>query len=125
LEKMSVKTIVMKDNRRSFIRKTASLAAAISVGGIVPGAANPLVVKERSRTGRGLSNLAKDAGMQASEAYFSGMDERKIALLKQMDVFGAVGGINPGMVDMEHAKPFEEKPVAAVKEAWKRVGLEF
>jgi mannonate dehydratase len=31
-------------------------------------------------------------GMQMCEAYFSGMNEQKIALTKQMDVLGAVGG---------------------------------
>ncbi|MEP6595752.1 MAG: mannonate dehydratase [Ginsengibacter sp.] len=112
----------MKDNRRDFIKKSASLAAAVSIGTMGSSIANPLLVKDARS---GVSNLAKDAGMQASEAYFSGMDERKIALLKQMDVFGAVGGINTKMVALDDAKPYEEKSVAAVKEAWKKVGLNF
>src|SRR3954453_3266498 len=115
----------MKDNRRNFIKKTASVAAAVSMSGIGAAVANPFIIKEKGHTGTGFSNLAKDAGMQASEAYFSGMNERKIALLKQMDVFGAVGGINTKMVAMENAKPYEEKSVAAVKEAWSKVGLNF
>jgi mannonate dehydratase len=115
----------MKDNRRDFIKKSASLAAAVSIGGAASSLANPLIAKENSRSGSSVTNFAKDAGMQASEAYFSGMDERKIALLKQMDVFGAVGGINTKMVSLEDAKPYEEKSVAAVKDAWKKVGLNF
>src|SRR4051812_17234524 len=112
----------MKDNRRDFLKKGASLAAAVSIGGISSSIANPLIVKEKTRFGSGVSNLAKDAGMQASEAYFSGMNERKIALLKQMDVYGAVGGISPRMAGAD-AKPYEEKTVAAVKDAWSKVGL--
>jgi mannonate dehydratase len=42
-----------------------------------------------------------------------------------MDVFGAVGGINTKMVALDDAKPYEEKSVAAVKEAWSKVGLNF
>ncbi len=113
----------MKDNRRDFIKKSASLAAAVSMGGFTSSMANPLITKEKGRDGA--SNLAKDAGMQASEAYFSGMNERKIALLKQMDVFGAVGGINTKMVGLDDAKPYEEKSVLAVKQAWSKVGLNF
>jgi len=115
----------MKDNRRDFIKKTASLAAAVSFGGVASSVASPFIIQERGPSGTRFSNPAKDAGMQASEAYFSGMDERKIALLKQMDVFGAVGGINTKMVALDDAKPYEERSVAAVKEAWSKVGLNF
>lgn len=114
----------MKDNRRDFLRKSAALAAAVSVSGVNSSIANPLILEEKDRTKTGVTNLAKDAGMQASEAYFSGMNERKIALLKQMNVFGAVGGINAKMINT-NAKPYEEKSVAAVKDAWKNVGLNF
>src|SRR3954470_11406355 len=102
----------MKDNRRDFLKKGASLIAATSVGGVTSAIASPYIVKEKGHLGSGAANLAKDAGMQSSEAYFDGMKERKIALLKQMDVFGAVGGINTKMVAMDEAKPYDEKPVA-------------
>ncbi|MEO5996650.1 MAG: mannonate dehydratase [Chitinophagaceae bacterium] len=115
----------MKDNRRDFIKKSASFAAAMSIGGIASSVANPLLVKERGRAGTKVTNLAADAGMQASEAYFSGMNDRKIALLKQMAVFGAVGGINTKMVSLENAKPWDSNAVSAVKDAWRKVGLNF
>ncbi|MCW3115811.1 MAG: mannonate dehydratase [Segetibacter sp.] len=115
----------MKDNRRDFLKKSTSLVAAVSLGGIASSIANPANASGRSNVGSGLSNLAKDAGMQASEAYFSGMNERKIALLKQMNVFGAVGGISTKMVGLDNAKPYEEKSVLAVKGAWSKVGLNF
>ena len=113
----------MKDNRRDFIKKTVSIATAVSVGGVSSSMANPFIVKGKGRSGT-VSNLAKDAGMQASEAYFSGMDERKIALLKQMDVFGAVSGISQKITGTEN-KPYEEKSVAAMKDAYAKAGLNF
>jgi len=116
----------MKDNRRDFIKKSASLAAAVSIGGLASAIADPLIEKEKTKSNSRVSDLAKDAGMQASEAYFSGMDERKIALLKQMDVFGAVGGISTKLAGLDDsAEAYEEKSVAAVKEAWSKVGLKF
>src|SRR5690349_9244819 len=114
----------MKDNRRGFLKKGVSLAAAASIGGITSSIANPAILQAKGTGGKARANLAKDAGMQASEAYFSGMNEHKIALLKQMDVLGAVGGINPKIAGID-GKPYEEKSVAAVKEAWKNVGLNF
>lgn len=114
----------MKDNRRNFIKKGASLAAGMSIGAITSGIAKPPggQINKSSLNG---SDLAKDAGMQASEAYFSGMDDRKVALLKQMEVFGAVGGINTKMVSLNDAKPWDSYAITAVKEAWSKVGLKF
>lgn len=113
----------MKDNRRDFIKKGASVAAAVSLGGITSGIAKP--VTKATENSYKVADLAKDAGMQASEAYFSGMNERKIALLKQMDVFGAVGGINTKMVSLTDAKPWDANAVSAVKQAWSNAGLNF
>lgn len=103
----------MKNSRRTFLRKSTSLAA-LTVGGL-----NTV----QAHTVSPAAELAKDAGMQLCEAYFWGMEEQKIALTKQMDVFGAVGGINPGMVGMKDVNPWELKAVRAVKEAWDKVGL--
>jgi mannonate dehydratase len=112
----------MDSKRRDFIKKTASLAAAVSAGGTIPAIAGRISEKNKPP----ISHLAKDAGMQASEAYFSGMDERKMALLKQMNVLGAVGGINPGLAGLDNtAKAYDEKSVAAVKEEWNKAGLNF
>lgn len=109
----------MKDNRRSFIKKGASLAAL----GLHAASAHPVEVNRRNDSRVKNPDGMKDAGMQMCEAYFSGMNEQKIALTKQMDVLGAVGGINPRMVGLEDVKPWEYKAVVAVKEAWDKVGL--
>src|SRR5665647_3983865 len=90
----------MKENRRDFIKKGATLASALSIGGITAAIASSPNLNTKGSSKENLSAMAKDAGMQMSEAYFSGMDERRIAFMKQMDVLGAVGGINPLMVGL-------------------------
>ncbi|HLL43461.1 MAG TPA: hypothetical protein VK369_10000, partial [Segetibacter sp.] len=114
----------MKNNRRDFITKGVSLAAAVSIGGITAGLAKQPALNA-NKSSLHVADLAKDAGMQASEAYFSGMNERKVALLKQMQVFGAVGGINTEMVSLKDAKPWDLNAVSTVKKAWSNVGLNF
>ncbi|WP_128546971.1 mannonate dehydratase [Larkinella soli] len=103
----------MKNSRRDFIRKSASLAALTAAGrGTLP---DPAAARPRE--------LLRDAGMQLCEEYFFGMDRQKIELTKQMDVLGAVGGINPAFAGLKDVKPWEYQAVAAVKEAWDKVGL--
>ena len=117
----------MKDKRRDFIKKSASLAAAAMMGGISPALANITGGNKQTLTGTNNAQpareLVKDAGMQMCEAYFAGMQEQKIALTRQMDVLGAVAGINVKMVKMDDVKPWEPAAIKAVKEAWDNVGL--
>jgi mannonate dehydratase len=80
-------------------------------------------IHTKGRTKETISTAVKDAGMQMSEAYFSGMDERRIAFMKQMDVFGAVGGINPKLNGLTDANPWDPKAMTTNKEAWQNVGL--
>jgi mannonate dehydratase len=115
----------MKDKRRDFIKKGAALAAASFISGMAPAIAAADRRVEKTNRGSATSDLAKDGGLQMSEAYFAGMQEQKIALTKQMGVFGAVSGINTHMVGMADAKPFDPKAITAVKEAWTNVGLNF
>lgn len=115
----------MKDNRRDFIKKTASMAAAFSLGGSSIMAASQSV--HNLEVNKQLSSMARDAGMEFSNAYFWGIEAEKylIQLAKQIDVLGAVGGVNPRMVGLENTKPWEFEAVAAVKDAWKDQGLNF
>jgi mannonate dehydratase len=117
----------MKNKRRDFLKKGASLAAAALVGGSHAALAGGLGGNRKTLTGTNTvpstKSLVKDAGMQMSEAYFAGMQEQKIALTKQMDVFGAVAGINTKMVGMADVKPWDPKAITAVKEAWENAGL--
>lgn len=115
----------MERNRRGFLKKSASLAA-LSVAG-VPGLTRAQPKPETEKTStlkRTADKPLKDAGMQMCEAYFFGMQPQKIALAKQMDVLGAVGGINPGMVGLKDTNPWEYEAIAAVKKAWEKEGLQ-
>ncbi|MEO8406335.1 MAG: twin-arginine translocation signal domain-containing protein, partial [Chitinophagaceae bacterium] len=82
----------MKNNRRDFLKKSATIASALSVGGISTVAASSSYINTKGSTKENFGSIVKDAGMQMSEAYFAGMDERRIAFMKQLDVLGAVGG---------------------------------
>ena len=107
----------MIDNRRNFIRKGATLAAALTAGKMTTFANAPSPSPARS-------SVIRDAGMQMSEAYFSGFNMHKIALCRQMDVLGAVGGISPKLAGLdESAQPWEYEVIRAVKEAWDKQGL--
>ena len=108
----------MIKKRRRFLQESAALAAGASLPG--------LISKGRSSTSemdRQIS-LTKDAGIELSLAYFWGIEPQKIALAKQMDVLGAVGGINPKMVNLSSRQNYEFEVVKAVKEAWERQGLQ-
>jgi mannonate dehydratase len=104
----------MKDNRRNFIRKSVGFAAALSAGNgggrggadrdHDGGAAGER--KVTPMTNRIQTAYVRDAGMQMSEAYFDGFNQHKIALCRQMDVLGAVAGINPKMVGLD-VRPWE------------------
>ena len=107
----------MENNRRDFMKKSASLAA-LSVAGLNPSLSHSLTKGARPEE----VGLMKDAGMQMCLAYFWGIEPRKVALAKQMDVLGAVGGINPRMVGME-GNNWEYDVIKAVKEAWEKEGL--
>ncbi len=112
----------MKNNRRSFIKKSAALTGAITMSGIGSAVASPNF-KPQPNVTTNLKSMAKDAGMIMSEAFFWGLDERRIAYCKQMDVHGAVGGVLGALA--KDAKPWEMAAIKATKEAWDKVGMKF
>lgn len=113
----------MKDNRRDFIKKGVSLAAALSLGGAAGAIPHrEHYIEEGVKAAKKQIAFTRDAGMQFCEAYFSGMEPRKIALTKQMDVLGAVAGINP-LLASPTAKPWELDAITANVNAWKKEGL--
>ena len=115
----------MKDNRRDFIRKSSSLAAALSIGGMSSASAELLHLKRKENAAQDPRTFIRDGGMQMSMAYFWGIEPRRIAFAKQMDVLGAVGGINTNIIGEPDAKPWEYDTILAVKTAWNRQGLKF
>jgi mannonate dehydratase len=68
-----------------------------------------------------LDAYVKDAGMELSEAYFKGLEERRIAYTKQLAVLGAVTGVRV----TGDQKPWDPKAITANKEAWEQVGLKW
>lgn len=106
----------MTSKRRDFIKQSATLAAGFSI--------NSINTKNSTSPRSSVSTLVKDAGMEMSEAFFWGLDERRIAYCKQMDVFGAVGGIQAALVGQD-VKPWEASAIKATKEAWDKAGMKF
>ncbi len=106
----------MRAKRRDFIRKSAAAAAGLSLSG--------LPSKSAGKNPNDIRALTKDAGIELCLAYFWGIEPRKVALARQMGVLGAVGGISPGMVQMQGEKNYELRVIKAVKEAWEKEGLQ-
>ncbi len=113
----------MKNNRRDFIKKSAALASAVTAGSIGTALASVPNINTKGSTKESVYTNVKDAGMVMSEAYFSGMDERRIAFMKQLNVFGAVGGINPKLSGITDAEAWHPKALSANKDAWQQAGL--
>jgi mannonate dehydratase len=115
----------MKNNRRDFMKKSAAFAAALSIGGIGSAVSSPLI--QDFNTNYELNGMAQDAGMEMSTAYFAGIEPSRqlIELAKQMNALGAVAGINPKMVGLNDVNPWDYKAIVAVKDAWKKVGLNY
>ncbi len=119
----------MKDNRRNFIKKTALAATSLSLGATgaaATGMYNRTVndADSPAKMPSAKADYIKDGGMKMCLAYFAGKEPRKMELAKQMGVPGAVGGIDPGMLGMEHANNWEFEVIKAVKESWDKEGLE-
>ena len=67
----------------------------------------------------------QDAGIKMCFAYFGGIEaeKRKVQFGRQLNVLGAVGGIDPPMVGLTECKPWDYEAVSAVKNAWEKTGL--
>ncbi len=118
----------MKNNRREFIRKSTAMAA-LSVAGLSPGASE-LLGNSHNQGIAGVSGspskeYIQDAGIKMCFAYFGGMEaeQRKVQFGKQLNVLGAVGGIDTRMVSLPNAQPWDFEAVSAVKNAWDKTGL--
>jgi mannonate dehydratase len=120
----------MNNSRRNFI-KTSAAISALSVAGVcsgAPGIFDPGESKGEvnpKKSGRKKTGYIPDAGIKMCFAYFRGIDgeSRKIEFAKQLNVLGAVGGINPMMAGLNNVKPWEYEAVSAVKNAWEKAGL--
>jgi len=106
----------MPSKRRDFIKQSATLAAGFSI--------HSVSTKNSTSSTSPSGAMVKDAGMEMSEAFFWGLDERRITYCKQMEVYGAVGGIQTALAGKD-VKPWEAAAIKATKEAWDKAGMRF
>jgi mannonate dehydratase len=110
----------MENNRRDFFKKSASLAAAAAaMGGVGSAMASPEKLQAKAHGLKYTADLAKDGGMEFSLA-MPGFDSPRIALAKQMAVFGAVNSVR---TPTDGLKPWDPKAIQAVKEGWEKLGM--
>lgn len=118
----------MRNNRREFIKKGTALAAlsVVGMGSATSGIVNGSVIevgqsgkKSKSKT------YIPDAGIKMCFAYFGGIEaeKRKVEFGRQLNVLGAVGGINPRMAGLQNVNSWDYEAVAGVKNAWEKAGL--
>lgn len=118
----------MRNNRREFIKKGTALAAlsVVGMGSATSEIVNGSVIevgqsgkKSKSKT------YIPDAGIKMCFAYFGGIEaeKRKVEFGRQLNVLGAVGGINPRMAGLQNVNSWDYEAVAGVKNAWEKAGL--
>lgn len=110
----------MKDNRRNFIKKGASLAASVSIAGLSSGMAGSHDQRVYEKSARRIVEVVKDGGMEFSLAIF-GYESPRIALAKQMGIYGAVSGVRR----MGDLNPWDPKVITAAKESWEKLGMKW
>jgi mannonate dehydratase len=102
----------MDNNRGEFIKKTSIVAALSDVGIGAPGSGKtyyPEPVKSlgESALQKKKAGYVQDTGIKICFAYFVGIEVEKckVEFGKQLNILGAVGGINPTMAGDSHANP--------------------
>ena len=106
----------MKDNRRDFIKKSASLAAGISIGGI--GTSLPKPEDQNKKSGKA-KPFTKDAGIKF--AFLMGPTSPKVPFARQLGVLHSVSGVEK----FGDLKPWDPKAITATREIWKKEGIKW
>ncbi len=106
----------MENNRREFIKKSASVAAALSVAGISSSIPEPALKKKKDNKP---APYVKDAGIKF--AFMMGPTSPKLPFAKQMGVLNAVSGVER----LSGAKPWEEEAIKATKAIWDKEGIKW
>lgn len=97
----------MSESRRDFLKNSA-VFTALSTGNV----------------SRSLNAFPKPAGdIELCLAYFYGLQERKMALSRQMGVTGIVSPSSPWMLNMRDVKPWSIEALTAVKKAYADRGM--
>ncbi|MEO7960170.1 MAG: mannonate dehydratase [Ginsengibacter sp.] len=106
----------MKDNRRDFIKKGATVAAALSLGSVAS-AKNSL--HQHTTEKKKLKAYARDAGMKFALAMSP--DSPRVPFAKQIDVMHAVSGV----LKNGNFKPWDPEAIKATKAAWEKEGMKW
>lgn len=102
----------MPTSRRQFLKNTAALSS-VPAWGLDPSAPKRLL------------NQSKDARIDLCLAYFWGLQERKLALSRQMGVTGVVAPSNNRMVDLRDVPSSSLPVLKAVKAAYEERGMQW
>jgi mannonate dehydratase len=105
----------MKDNRRDFLKKGASFAAAVSLGSI----ANGMTSAEKKKNNAAPKSVKKDAGIKFS--FMMGPNSPKVPFAKQLGVYHSVSGVER----IEGYKPWEPEAIKATKATWDKLGIKW
>ena len=106
----------MKDNRRDFIKKTASLAAAMSIGGVSSAMSGQ---KDQIKKATPVKPYAKDAGIKF--AFMMGPTSPKVPFARQMGVLHSVSGVER----LPNVKAWEPDAIKNTKEIWAKQGIKW
>src|SRR5450759_1833408 len=106
----------MKDNRRDFLKKSATLAAAISIGGIATAVPTPFGDKKKAIKKR---EYKKDAGMKFS--YLMGPYPPKVTFAKEFGGPHVVSGVER----LQGAKAWDPEAITATKAIWDKIGIKW
>lgn len=106
----------MKNNRRDFIRKSASLAAAVSIGGISSAAQKS---PHQSKSEKIFKPYVKDAGIKF--AFLMNPTSPKVPFARELGVLHSVSGVER----MPDAKAWDPKAITATKEIWAKEGIKW
>ena len=79
----------------------------------------------QSKSNQNSKSYIPDAGIKMCFAYFGGVEaeKRKVEFGRQLNVLGAVGGIDPRMAGLQNINPWDYEAINAVKNAWNKAGL--
>jgi mannonate dehydratase len=104
----------MKENRRGFIKKSASVAAAISVAGLGSCTnTGTLAQAVKSRP------FVRDAGIKFTE--LMGLNSPRVPFCKQLDVNYSVSGV----MRVEGKNAWDPEVIKATKDAWDKAGIKW
>ena len=106
----------MINNRRDFLRKSSSFAAAVSMGGLSQVSAEPVAIKEKTLKAK---QYVKDAGIKF--AFLMGPTSPKVPYARQMGVLHAVSGVER----LEGAKSWDPEAITNTKAIWDKIGIKW